>query len=68
MYATLESQLCSGKDRAMELLEEIASLERRLHLMGMDGDCAYERAISKLYQRMVEERKQQLADLQSSTR
>ncbi len=63
MFSTLESQLCSGKDRAAELLEEIATLEHRLHIMGVDGDCAYERAISRLYQLMVKERKQQLAGL-----
>ncbi|WP_455233981.1 hypothetical protein [Thiogranum longum] len=49
---------------ANALLEEIAVLEQRLRVMGVDGDCAYERAISKLYTRMVEERRQQLADLQ----
>ena len=67
MYATLESQQRAGNDRAMELLEEIATLESRLHEMGMDGDCAYERAMSKLYLSMVEERKQQLADLRASS-
>ena len=45
------------------LQEEIAVLERRLDDMGMDGDCAYERAISKLYINLVASRKQQLAAL-----
>jgi hypothetical protein len=31
--------------------------------MGMDGDCAYERAMSRLYTTMVEDRKRQLAAL-----
>jgi len=66
MYTTLGAQLRSGKDRALALLEEIALLENRLHMMGMDGDCAYERAISKLYLGMVEERKQQLVALRRS--
>jgi hypothetical protein len=48
----------------LKLVEEIAILQRRLELMGMDGDCAYEHAISRLYQAMVEDRKQQLTALQ----
>ena len=67
MYATLESQLRSGRDRARELVEEIAALEQRLHSMGMDGDCAYERAISKLYHGMIKKRKQRLAELRVSS-
>lgn len=54
----------SEQDQALLLLEEIASLERRLNDMGMDGDCAYERAISRVYTGLVEKRKQQLAALQ----
>jgi hypothetical protein len=45
------------------LQEEIAVLERRLDAMGLDGDCAYERAISKVYIDLVADRKQQLAAL-----
>lgn len=45
------------------LQEEIAVLERRLDAMGLDGDCAYERAISKVYIDLVATRKQQLAAL-----
>ena len=45
------------------LQEEIAVLERRLDAMGLDGDCAYERAISKVYINLVASRKQQLAAL-----
>jgi hypothetical protein len=60
------SSLVAGYDRALQLLEEIATLERRLDDMGLDGDCAYERAISRLYTGMVEDRKQQLAVLRRS--
>ena len=67
MFGTPESQSRSGKDRTTALLEEIATLEHRLEEMGMDGDCAYERAISRLYHRMAEERKQLLADLNTPT-
>ena len=66
MYNLLTAQLQSGKDRYMQLLEEITALEHRLQRMGGDGDCAYERAMSKLYQGMVEERRQQLAALNPS--
>ncbi len=55
--------LPAGYHRTRQLLEEIATLERRLEDMGLDGDCAYERAISRLYTGMVEDRKQQLAVL-----
>jgi len=46
-----------------EIMEEIATLESRLEDMGMDGDCAYEHAMSRVYIGMVEERKRQLAEL-----
>ena len=45
------------------LEEEIAVLERRLDAMGLDGDCAYERAARKVYINPVASRKQQLAVL-----
>ncbi len=56
---------CQGTvpDQLALLEEEIAVLERRLDDMGMDGDCAYERAISKVYINLVASRKQQLAAL-----
>jgi hypothetical protein len=63
MYATSGSRISTAKNRELELLDEIAILQRRLELMGMEGDCAYERAISKLYQGMVKKRKQQLTAL-----
>jgi hypothetical protein len=63
MYATSGSRISTAKNRELELLDEIAILQRRLELMGMEGDCAYERAISKLYQAMVKKRKQQLTAL-----
>jgi hypothetical protein len=49
----------------LELLEEITLLERRIRLMGEDGDCAYERAMSALYQTMVAERWRRIAALES---
>jgi hypothetical protein len=67
MCPTSGSQSSSAKERELKLLEEIAILQRRLELMGMDGDCAYEHAISRLYQGMVEERKRQLTALQMIT-
>ena len=63
MHSRLESQLQCGQPARLQLMEEIRLLERRLRLMGGDGDCAYERAISTLYQSMVAERRQQLARL-----
>lgn len=48
-----------------QLQEEITILERRLEDMGMDGDCAYERAMSKVYTNLVAARKKQLNALRS---
>jgi len=64
MCPTSGSRSSSAKEMELKLVEEIAILQRRLELMGMDGDCAYEHAISRLYQAMVEDRKQQLTALQ----
>jgi hypothetical protein len=63
MYQFTGLQPVIGEDRTLQLMEEIAALESRLEDMGMDGDCAYERAISRVYTGMVEERKRQLARL-----
>jgi hypothetical protein len=45
------------------LRQEIAFLEMRLLEMGDRGDCAYEHALSKAYQVLLQERRQQLARL-----
>ena len=66
MNSIVGEPLSAGRERAMQLLEEISRLEQRLESMGMDGDCAYERAISTLYRSMVEERRQQLASLRTA--
>ncbi len=65
MHSCLEVQLQSGERGVPQLREEISLLERRIRLMGEDGDCAYERAMSMLYQRMVAERWQRIALLES---
>ena len=51
----------------VSLQEEIAILERRLDDMGIDGDCAYEGAISKVYINLLARRKQQVAELTLSS-
>jgi hypothetical protein len=65
MHSCLEVQLQSGERGAPELREEITLLERRIRLMGEDGDCAYERAMTTLYQRMAAERRRQIALFES---
>jgi CII-binding regulator of phage lambda lysogenization HflD len=65
MHSCLERQLQSEQRAARELREEITLLERRIRLMGEDGDCAYERAMSTLYRKMVAERWQKIALLES---
>ena len=66
MHSCLEVQLQFGERGVAQLREEITLLERRIRLMGEDGDCAYERAMSALYQRMVAERWRKIALLESS--
>ena len=56
----------AGLDTRDALAEEIAALEKRLQKLGFDGDCAYERAISQLYQSLVEDRKNRLAALRAA--
>ncbi len=45
------------------LRQEIAFFETRLHEMGEKGDCAYEHALSRAYEALLRERRQQLAQL-----
>jgi len=66
MYATTGSRISAANNRELELLDEIALLQRRLEMKALYGDCSYERAISKLYQSMIKKRKQQLTALQGS--
>ncbi len=53
-------------DKASDLAEEIKLLEARLHTVGLDGDCAYERALSKVYDSLLIQRRRQLASLLAS--
>jgi hypothetical protein len=45
------------------LRQEIAFFEARLYEMGEKGDCAYEHALSRAYEALLRERRQQLAQL-----
>lgn len=63
MHNTPITQSLPSREQVLLLEEEIATLQRRLDDMGLDGDCAYERAISRLYHAMVEQRRAQLATL-----
>lgn len=65
MYSAQEKQHSLAAS-AQSLMEEIRRLERRVRCMGEDGDCAYERAISRLYVALVKKRKEQLAALRAS--
>ncbi len=52
--------------RAVDYLrQEIAFFETRLHEMGEQGDCAYEHALSRAYETLLYERRNQLAQLQA---
>lgn len=50
------------------LVEEIAYLEGRLIAIGHTGDCAYEKALAKSYQELLQERRKQLTALRSRSR
>lgn len=65
MYSTLQKRHSSAAS-VQSLMEEIRRLERRLCSMGVDGDCAYERAIGRLYLVLVDKRKEQLAAVRAS--
>lgn len=43
------------------LQEEISYMEARLMEIGFEGDCAYERAMSRFYAEQIASRRQQLA-------
>lgn len=47
------------------LRQEIAYFERRLREMGDEGDCAYERALTRVYRLLLKERRDQLTALNS---
>ncbi|MAT65402.1 MAG: hypothetical protein CMN57_07130 [Gammaproteobacteria bacterium] len=49
-----------------ELRLEIAQLERRLRTMGLDGDCAYERALSQAYDALLVQKRRELAAIRES--
>ena len=67
MYANSGSRISAAKNREQQqLLDEIAILRRRLEVLVMGDDCAYEHAIIKLYQGLVKKREQQLTALQAS--
>ncbi len=49
-----------------QLREHIACLEARLGQLYGDGDCAYERAIGRTYQRLVDESRARLAAMRAA--
>lgn len=61
MYTEIEMQEDAVGSPEKRLREEIEMLEGRLRAMGVGGDCAYERAMSSLYQRLLEDLKIKLA-------
>lgn len=63
MHATSGSRISTANNREVELLDEIALLQRRLEMKTMYGDHCYERATVKLYKTLIKKRKQQLTAL-----
>ncbi len=57
----------SNAHAAHHIREEIAYLEARLIRMGHDGDCAYEKRLSKHYHLLLEQRRKQLRELLPAT-
>lgn len=58
----IQEEVHSPDDR-MRIEEEIQFMETRLEEMGFEGDCAYERAMSKFYQQQLAVRRAQIAGL-----
>ena len=58
-----------GKSRqsAQSIRTDINYFEARLGEMGYDGDCAYERAMAKLYEKLVAERRESLARISGTS-
>jgi len=63
MHTSLNGDTRSSLAKVDQLVAEITCLERRLRSMGGDGDCAYERSMSRLYRDMVRQRRLELASL-----
>ena len=59
MIGTLENS--HALDDRTRIEEEILFMESRLEEMGFEGDCAYERAMSKFYQEQLAFRRAQIA-------
>jgi hypothetical protein len=55
-----------GIPEEQALREEIAYCEARLRQMGHLGDCAYEKAMTRFYEALVEEKRQALDDLRAA--
>ena len=56
----------SGIHSPERLKEEIRYMEARLDEIGFEGDCAYERAMSRFFTEQIASRRQQLAGLECS--
>ena len=46
-----------------QLLDEISWFEARLHAIGGNGDCAYEKALARSYEQAVTSHRERLAKL-----
>lgn len=58
--------LRSGVSSQDYLHQQIAFFEMRLREMGHEGDCAYERALSRVYHLLLHQRRDQLASLKQT--
>lgn len=54
-------QSAGVNSRRARLEEEICYMEARLEEIGFEGDCAYERAMSRFYREQIASRRKQLA-------
>lgn len=53
-----------GSDRQRDRLEEeISYMETRLEEIGFEGDCAYEKAISKFFRAQIDVRRRAIAEI-----
>lgn len=53
----------TAQQSVQRIRTDIRYLEARLGEMGYEGDCAYERAMTRMYEKLVEERRASLNGL-----
>lgn len=65
-FDSLATELVHKIHSQDQLKKDIAYFEARLEELGQSGDCAYEKAMVRVYDSMLEDRRRILAQLQTA--